>query len=49
MKDLIADAPAAKLQLEIDDLQKQIDIMTHKYAVPAWTGNCYTGYAVMEP
>ena len=49
MKDLIADAPAAKLQLEIDGLQKQIDIMTHKYAVPAWTGNCYTGYAVMEP
>ena len=49
MKDLIAEAPAAKLQLEIDDLQKQIDIMTHKYAVPAWTGNCYTGYAVMEP
>ena len=49
MKDLIADAPAAKLQLEIDDLQKQIDIMTHKYAVPAWTGNCYTGYAAMEP
>ena len=49
MKDLIAEAPAAKLQLEIDDLQKQIDIMTHKYAVPAWTGNCYTGYAAMEP
>lgn len=49
MKGQLSEDAAGNLQLKIDDLQKQIDIMTHKYAVPAWTGNCYTGYAVMEP
>ena len=49
IKGQLGEDAAGNLQLKIDDLQKQIDIMTHKYAVPALTGNCYTGYAVMEP